>query len=140
MSFILQTDGGSRGNPGPSAAGWVISKMNGTNKESEILKDGSKFLGIQTNNFAEYTAIIEGLKDAIELKIDVLDVLMDSELAVKQINKIYKIKNSQIKIFYDEISKLKKDFKTVTFSHVYREKNKHADRLVNECLDKETRN
>lgn len=133
-SYLLQTDGGSRGNPGPAAAGWVI-KQNSNNSFETIVKN-SKYLGIKTNNFAEYTAIVEGLKECIEHKITDLKVEMDSELAVKQINGLYKIKNPQIKIFCEEIMLIKKQFKNISFSHVYREYNKEADGMVNECLDK----
>ena len=128
--YLLHTDGGSRGNPGKSAAGWVIYSP-----KHEIIIKNSKYLGIKTNNFAEYTAIVEGLKEALENNILYLQLKMDSELAVKQINGLYKVKNAQIKIFIDEIFTLRRKFKRIIFSHVYRENNKDADRMVNECLD-----
>lgn len=128
--YVLHTDGGSRGNPGKAAAGWVIYSPN-----KQIISKGSKFLGIKTNNFAEYTAIIEGIKECLEKKISYLIVRMDSELAVKQINGLYKIKNAQIKLFTDEIFILRKNFKKIVFTHVYRENNTEADKMVNICLD-----
>lgn len=134
IKYFLYTDGGSRGNPGLAAAGWAIFKVQ--NKDSkEKIKTGSKFLGIQTNNFAEYTAIVEGLKDCISEGISELSIRMDSELAVNQIMGRYKIKNLQIRIFVDEITELKKNFKKIDFQHVYREDNKDADKMVNQCLD-----
>lgn len=133
MRYALYTDGGSRGNPGPSASGWVIYELN-RNKKT-IISKGSLYLGIKTNNFAEYTAIVEGLKECVAKGIKDLDVIMDSELAVKQINGLYKVKNTQIKEFMEEIVGLKKKFSSTTFSHVYRSDNKEADKMVNECLD-----
>lgn len=135
MNYILQTDGGSRGNPGHSAAGWVIFKQD---KELEIIKKGSKYLGIQTNNYAEYTAIVEGLRDCLEQGIKDLEVKLDSELATKQIKGIYKVKNEVLKEFIKDIEDIKKKFNTITFTHVYRAYNKDADKMVNECLDKAT--
>jgi ribonuclease HI len=101
-----------------------------------LISKNSKYLGIQTNNFAEYSAIVEGLKECIGKDIKELEVRMDSELAVKQINGLYKVKNPQIAIFVKEIFELKKKFKNIKFVHVYREENKVADGMVNECLDK----
>ena len=134
--YILNTDGGSRGNPGNAAAGWVIYKTMSDDEKIEVVSKNSKFLGIQTNNFAEYTAIVEGMKECLQLGIKDLEVRMDSELAMKQITGQYKIKNPQIQIFASEIKDLRKMFNTIKFVHVYREKNKEADKMVNECLDK----
>ncbi|MEI7603753.1 MAG: ribonuclease HI family protein [bacterium] len=136
--YILHTDGGSRGNPGPAAAGWVISQL--TIKSDElIISKNCKYLGIQTNNYAEYSAVIEGMKECLGNGFFNLEVKMDSELAIKQIKGIYKVKNPQIASFMKEIVELKKKFETISFTHVYREYNKEADRMVNLCLDERKR-
>lgn len=130
----MYTDGGSRGNPGPSALGVYIETLN--------VKFG-EFLGIKTNNDAEYQAIIAGLEKVKALvgkdkaKQITIDCRMDSELAVKQLNHIYKIKEPRIQALFIQIWNLMLDFKQVTFTHVYREKNKMADSAVNEALDRE---
>lgn len=126
----LFTDGGSRGNPGPAATGVIILDM-----EDNVVKKSSKYLGETTNNQAEYQALLEGLGLALELGVKKLEVYMDSELIVKQINGIYKIKNVDLKPHYDEIKKLAERFERVSFTHVPRAMNKLADEMVNKCLD-----
>lgn len=132
MKYTLHTDGGSRNNPGPAGIGGIIHDENGS-----VVESFSKFIGTQTNNFAEYTAIEEGLKLAISLKIEELTCYLDSELAVKQINKIYKVKDETLKGIYLKVMNLSKSFKSIKFIHVRREFNKEADKLVNMALDKE---
>lgn len=129
------TDGGSRGNPGPAASAFIVTR------DGKLIAKGSKFLGIETNNFAEYTAVIIALEWILK-NIDVIDgggkinFILDSELVVKQLNGVYKVKNPDMKILYQLVSKL---IETIpcefTFTSVAREKNKDADRLVNETLD-----
>ena len=126
----LFTDGGSRGNPGPAATGVVILDM-----ENNVVKKSSNYLGETTNNQAEYQALLEGLQLAESLGIKELSVYMDSELIVKQINGIYKIKNADLKPHYDKVQDLAGRFKEVTFTHVPRAMNKLADEMVNRCLD-----
>ncbi|MEK7452908.1 MAG: ribonuclease HI family protein [Patescibacteria group bacterium] len=135
--IIIYTDGGSRGNPGPSAIGIVIK-----NDKEEILKTYGEKIGIGTNNEAEYKAIIFALQKAKLLlgktKTKQLDVhmKMDSELAVKQLTGEYKLMNENIQRFFIEIHNLKTEFKNVTFEHIRREFNKEADRALNDALDK----
>ena len=128
MSFKLFTDGGSRGNPGNSAIAYIIYK------DSELFDLGAKFVGTATNNYAEYNALIEGLKLA-QKHTDELECYLDSELVVKQVTGIYKISSPDIKPLYDKIKALKVGFKKLTFTHVPRAQNKIADKMVNIILD-----
>ena len=139
MKITIYTDGGSRGNPGPSAIGVVIYK------ENQIIKTYSEFIGEATNNETEYQAVIFALKKAKLLfgkkkaKEMEIEFLMDSELAVKQLNHEYKIKEERLQLLFIKIWNSILDFKTVSFKHIPREKNKQADRLVNEALDNQGR-
>jgi ribonuclease HI len=128
---IIHTDGGSRGNPGPAACGAFLTAEDGT-----VLKEHGRYLGTQTNNYAEYMAIIDGLEHAKELGAEEVDMYMDSELAVKQLNGEYRVKNPGIAALFMRVHNLRLSFKKVRFTHVRREKNKDADRLVNEALDR----
>lgn len=130
--LILYTDGGSRGNPGHAASGFVIYDEN--NKE---LHAEGKYLGINTNNFAEYTALIEGLKKAMEMGGTEIQIRMDSELIVKQMKGQYKIKQPHLQLLASEVLKLLGKFHSHSFTHVRRELNKRADHMVNDALDKE---
>ena len=132
MHVHLYTDGGSRGNPGPAASGAVIKTLKGKD-----IGEVMKYLGSTTNNQAEYTAIVIGLEKAKELGAEKVDVFMDSELATKQLKGEYKVKNSEIAKRFLEVKNLIHQFDKVTFTHIYREKNKEADALVNKCLDDE---
>jgi ribonuclease HI len=131
-TLVIYTDGGSRGNPGPSASGFVIY-----DDKKEILESGGAYLGITTNNQAEYTAVVLALKAAAKHagKDSKLDFRIDSLLVVNQMNGVYKIKNRDLWPIYQEIHELIKNFAHVTFTHVYRENNKAADAKVNEILD-----
>lgn len=135
MHVRIYTDGGSRGNPGPAASGAVIKALHG-DAEGETLANVSRYLGKTTNNQAEYTAIIIGLERARTLGATHVDMVMDSELAVRQLNGVYKVKNPDIALRFVEVHNLVGDFKAVTFRHVRREYNKEADALVNECIDR----
>ncbi|MBI2414724.1 ribonuclease HI family protein [candidate division WWE3 bacterium] len=130
MKLILHTDGGARGNPGPSAAGIVIE-----NESGEVVRELGIFLGHCTNNEAEYQALIHGIKTAQSLGADRLSCFLDSELVVKQVNGLYKVKNTNMKALNEKVTKLKPFFKEIDFTHVPREKNEKADKLVNEVLD-----
>jgi len=138
MKLITYTDGGSRGNPGPSAVGAVIA-----NEKGEMLKEYGEKIENGTNNEAEYRAIIFALKKIKALfgkeKVKQMEVemRMDSELASKQLNGEYKIESENIKPLFIDIWNLKLDYKKISFKHVPREKNKRADLLLNEVLDKE---
>ncbi len=128
-SIQLFTDGGSRGNPGPAAAGWIIKKDN------QIVKEGNKFLGETTNNQAEYQALILGINDALKFSHKKLEIFMDSELAVKQLKGEYKVKNADLKPIVEKIRILLNPINW-SIHHIPREKNKEADKLVNKAIDK----
>lgn len=130
MKLIIYTDGGARGNPGPAGAGVVIFDEN-----NKVISRHKKYLGTQTNNYAEYQALILALTEAVKLGADTLRINMDSELIVRQMQGKYKIKEPTLKILAGEALKLIGKFKNVEFHHVLREKNKEADKLVNEVLD-----
>lgn len=127
-------DGGARGNPGPAASGAVLYALEDGEIGDELASVG-EYLGEATNNQAEYHAIVIGLKKAKELGIEVLDVRLDSELAVKQLNGEYKVKNEQLAKKFLEIHNLRQSFREVRFSHVRREYNKVADAIVNKTID-----
>ena len=135
-TFIIRTDGGARGNPGPAAIGAVIE-----NEKGSVLKEISEYIGETTNNEAEYRAAITAFKKLKALigkakaKNAQVRVLADSELLVRQMNGEYKIENSNMQKFFLELWNLKIDFGKVTFHAVPREQNKAADRLVNQALD-----
>ena len=129
----IYADGGSRGNPGPSGSGSVI-KAN--NENGEILANLSKFVGITTNNVAEYTGLIMGLTKAAEMGIEAVEVRMDSELIVKQLKGIYRVKNEKLIPLFQQAVKLSRQFKRFNVEHVRREYNKEADRLANEAMDR----
>ena len=129
--LIIHTDGGSRGNPGPSGLGVYI-----TDESGNVVKEHSRYLGVQTNNHAEYMAIVDALTHAKEFGVEEVDMYMDSELAVKQLNGEYRVKNPGIAILFMQVHNLRLAFKRVRFTHVRRERNKEADRLVNEAIDR----
>lgn len=127
----LYTDGGSRGNPGPSALGYVIYDM-----EENVVKNGSKYLGITTNNQAEYQAVKVGLQDCFDIGCDKVDIYLDSQLVANQMNGIYKIKNRDLWPIHEAIKQLSTKFeKGVKYTYVPREFNKEADAMVNYELD-----
>lgn len=130
---IIYSDGGSRGNPGPSASAYVIMDNN-----EQIISEGGVYLGITTNNQAEYQAVRLALKRAIEMNLKVVDFRLDSSLVVNQLNGIYKIKNRDLWPIHAGIKEQLKYFDKVSFSHVRREFNQLADALVNKTLDEYT--
>lgn len=128
--LIIYTDGASRGNPGPASYGVYITDEAGYSMELK----GT--LGNQTNNFAEYTAVIEALKWLTSSPDKIAEVRSDSELLIKQLKGEYKVKSETIKPLHTEIKNLLHSHKlNVQFKHVRREFNKEADRLANEALD-----
>lgn len=135
--IIIYTDGGSRGNPGEAAIGIVIK-----NERGDTIKTYGEVLGIATNNIAEYTAIVVALQKVKQLlgkertKKTEIEFRMDSELAMKQLNGEYKIENEDLQPLFLKIWNLKFDFGKMSFKHIPREKNKEADKLVNEALDR----
>lgn len=135
IKLVINTDGGSRGNPGPGAIGVVIKSAEGT-----LLKEFGRFIGHVTNNQAEYQALIEALQEATELNAKEIEFNLDSELVVKQINGEYKVKDEKMKGYYTKVKSLEGNFEKVIYKHVYREKNKEADSLVNQALDAQIKN
>jgi ribonuclease HI len=131
IKLVLYTDGGARGNPGPAAIGVVIY-----DQSKKIVREVGQFLGVATNNQAEYQALIRGLKEAINLNAQSLACYLDSELIVKQVHGKYKVREEGLKPLIGQVLKLVKNFESVDFHHVPREKNKLADKLVNDTLDK----
>ncbi len=127
----LYTDGGSRGNPGPAASGAVIKSADGV-----TIATASKYLGHDTNNQAEYTAIVIGLEKALALGAETVDLFMDSELAVKQLSGQYRVKNPEIAKRFLEVKNLLIKFSHYKIKHIRRELNTEADAIVNEVLDK----
>jgi len=130
--LVIYTDGGARGNPGPAAIGFVIYDTSG----KEIKKFGH-YLGVTTNNQAEYRALIAALEDAHKLGAEKVVCHLDSELVVKQLQGKYKVREEGLKPLASEAIRLSAKFTQVDFVHVPREKNKLADQLVNEVLDKQ---
>ena len=130
MKARLSTDGGARGNPGPAAFGYVLETEDGT-----ILAAHGERIGVATNNVAEYSALVAGLERALELGVDELEVVSDSELLVKQMTGEYRVKNEALKELNERASRLARRLRRVDYTAVRREHNELADRLVNEALD-----
>ena len=134
--LITFTDGGSRGNPGPSAIGVVIK-----NDKNEIVLRASKYIGETTNNVAEYEALILALQKAKgifktqKIKKGNLECYLDSELVVRHLNHEYKIKDEGLQLLFIKVWNLMLEYDSVKFIHIPREKNKLADELVNRELD-----
>lgn len=126
----LYGDGGSRGNPGPSAYGFAILDMN----DNVLFKKG-QYIGVTTNNQAEYKAVLFGLEEAKKQGVKKIEVYLDSQLVVNQMNGSYKVRNQDLLPIYSSIKGLLKDFENISFTHVPRELNKLADSMVNEALD-----
>jgi ribonuclease H / adenosylcobalamin/alpha-ribazole phosphatase len=126
----LSTDGGSRGNPGPAAYGYVLEAEDGT-----VLDARGEAIGTATNNVAEYSGLIAGLESALERGVDEVEVVSDSELLVKQMRGEYKVKNDTLRELVDDAHALADKLKRVSYTAVRREHNELADRLVNEALD-----
>ena len=130
MKAKLSTDGGARGNPGPAAYGYVLEADDGS-----VLDARGETIGVATNNVAEYRALIAGLEKAVELGIDELEVVSDSELLVKQMQGEYRVKNEALRELNDDANFLEKKLGRVRYTAVRREHNELADKLVNEALD-----
>jgi ribonuclease HI len=130
VTVKLSTDGGARGNPGPAAYGYVLEDEDGT-----VLAAHGERIGIATNNVAEYSALIAGLEKAIELGLDEVEVVSDSELMVKQMRGEYRVKNEALQELWSRARRLAGQVGSVGYTAVRREHNKLADKLVNEALD-----
>ncbi|MFA6492970.1 MAG: ribonuclease HI family protein [Patescibacteria group bacterium] len=144
MKIIVYSDGGARGNPGPAGIGCVIQAQNEKDKV-ENLAEISKYIGVATNNQAEYRAVVEALNwlianydvnDTSKVLLEV-EFFLDSQLVVEQLNQRYKLKNEGLKPLFWQIRDLViKLGGKVTFCHIPREQNKKADKLVNLAIDK----
>lgn len=129
--LIIYTDGGARGNPGPSGIGAVFY-----DEQKNTVAEISEYIGKATNNQAEYKAVVAAIIKARKLGAEELDFYLDSELVVKQLNREYKVKNKELAPLFVQIYNVMLDFKKVVFTHVPRELNKAADRLANLAMDK----
>lgn len=126
----LRTDGGARGNPGPAGAGFVLEAADGS-----IMAEGGRFLGETTNNVAEYEALIWGLETAEGLGVRRVLVLSDSELVVRQVTGVYRVKHANMRPLFVRTMQLLRQFEAYEVRHVRRAENVEADRLVNEAID-----
>jgi ribonuclease HI len=126
---VLRSDGGARGNPGPAGAGFVIEV------DGRIVCQGGRYLGEVTNNVAEYSALIWGLENVLACGYDDVTVFADSELLVKQVNGIYRVKNPGLKPLFLEALALLRRFRAYNVSHVRREQNEAADAMANAAMD-----
>jgi ribonuclease HI len=126
----LSTDGGARGNPGPAAYGYVLETTDG-----HILDTRGEAIGVATNNVAEYRALVAGLEKAVELGVDDLEVVSDSELLVNQMRGEYKVRNPALRELWLKATELASRLRSVRYRAVRREHNELADRLVNDALD-----
>jgi ribonuclease HI len=131
--LVIYTDGGARGNPGPAGIGAVIYDAN-----RRLVAEVSEYLGVATNNQAEYQALIAALKKAASLGAAELECYLDSELVVKQLKREYKVKNKDLAPLFLIVHNLSLSFKKITYTHIPRERNEEADRLANEAMDKGT--
>src|SRR3989339_441995 len=129
--FVIHTDGGARGNPGPAGIGVLIEDEDGN-----TVSEHSRYLGEATNNQAEYQAVIDALEQAKERGAEELEFRLDSELVVRQLNGDYRVKDQELGKLFLRVWTLRTSFRKVTFAHVRREQNKQADRLANEAMDR----
>jgi ribonuclease HI len=130
MHVRVFTDGGARGNPGPAGLGFVIQDASG-----KLIEGCGEYLGEMTNNQAEYRAMVAALTRAKELGATDVAAFADSELLVKQLHRIYRVKNAGLAPLFVQVWNLAQSFTSCTFRHVRREQNKDADRMVNAAID-----
>ncbi|GAC1418228.1 MAG: hypothetical protein NVSMB5_09520 [Candidatus Velthaea sp.] len=130
MKITIFADGGSRGNPGPAASGAVL-----TNETGEVLREIGTFLGVATNNVAEWTGLLTGLEAALELGATDITVRMDSELVVKQLSGAYRVKHPNLIPLHAKAKTLLRKFARTDIAHVPRKANAAADAVVNQTLD-----
>ena len=126
----VYSDGAARGNPGPAGAGAILVEPSG-----QVLDRIGKFLGTQTNNFAEYSGLLLGLKRARELGVSEVEVFADSELMIRQLGGRYQVKSASLRPLFDEALKLLNHFERVKLVHVPREMNRAADEMSNRAID-----
>lgn len=128
---IIFTDGGARGNPGPAGIGAVIY-----DEHKKVIAEISEYLGVATNNQAEYKALVYAFRKAVDLGAKDLDCFLDSELVVKQLKGEYRVKDKDLAKLFLDIHNLSLSFRQITYTHIPREQNKEADRLANEAMDR----
>ncbi len=126
----IYIDGAAKGNPGPAGIGVVLRDA-----DNALVKNIDRFIGIATNNVAEYTALVTGMEEARKLKVKVITINTDSELIAKQLGGEYKVKSPALKDLYSKVSRLLDDFEYVSINNIPREKNKDADRLANKAIN-----
>jgi ribonuclease HI len=131
MRVVARTDGGSRGNPGPAGIGVVIE----TADTHEVIENHAVYLGVTTNNQAEYKAVLLALERAQVLAATEVEVVADSELLVKQANGEYRVKNPGLQVLFARLKMLEHHFRRVEYTHVRRAYNKAADALANQAMD-----
>lgn len=130
--FVIYTDGASRGNPGLSAAGFVILDHN-----EDVIYEGGRFLGVKESSFAEYAAVLLALTKARFIGLNNVEIRSDSLATVNQLNMVNKVNDPTLHIMYDRIQKLTKGFAKIRFIHVRRDFNRLADGVANKILDRE---
>ncbi|MDD2891499.1 MAG: ribonuclease HI family protein [Candidatus Gracilibacteria bacterium] len=135
MKLLIYTDGGARFNPGPAGIGVFITDENG-----KPLERRHKYLGIATNNQAEYQGALHGIRRGIELGATEIELRMDSNLVIEQLSGNFKIKNPELKVIFGEIQDLLRNWNgKIEYIHIRREFNKEADRLSNVAMDEGTK-
>jgi ribonuclease HI len=130
MRLIIFSDGACRGNPGPASIGVVLR-----NEIGQTIQEIHKTIGISTNNKAEYQAVIEGLTVALQRNADEVELMLDSELVVKQLTGEYRVKNTELKELHRKVVKLLLKFSKRSVNYIDRSQNQRADRLANWALD-----
>ncbi|MFH0856582.1 MAG: ribonuclease HI family protein [bacterium] len=131
----LYSDGGARGNPGPAGIGAVLK-----DEENKTVEKVSEYIGDATNNQAEYRALIAGLEKAKEIGAEEVDCFLDSELVVKQMRREYRVKDKNLALLFTKVLNLGMGFKKISYTHILRQYNQEADKLVNEAIDRGIRN
>ena len=131
MKATLHTDGGARGNPGPAAYGYVLEAEDGT-----VLAAHGEHIGSATNNVAEYSGLVAGLRKALELQVPEVEVVSDSELMVKQMKGQYKVASPGLRPLWEEATRLAVRLERFEMRHTLRGGNKEADQLANDAMDK----
>ena len=129
-SAVIYVDGGSRGNPGPAGIGYYI-----VNTDGGVMRRGGEFIGFNSSRIAEYFALKEGLEQAIELGLKEIRIMSDSLMVVNQMKGIYKVKNRDLDLIYDDIQVLLKSFDAWDIMHVPRAENTIADKEANKAID-----
>lgn len=135
MHLNIYTDGASRGNPGHSAIGIIIN-----NDLHQNIAQISRYIGVGTNNNAEYTAVLTALQEAQKLKADSVTLYLDSELIARQLTGEYRVKSKPLQLFFIEINKIRRNFVSFNVVHIERSRNSEADKLANKALDSVLKN